>query len=221
MKRAYVFLNGELRFRKKSLLAILHEKEGDIFCVDGGSKHLQKLGILPLELWGDLDSTPISLRKTWEEKGCEIHLFPVEKNATDFELLLYSLEEREYQEILIFAGLGGDTDHFLANLNLCFRFPKIEFLSEEEHIFLAPKQYIFKNKVGQKISFVPMSDTITKLSLHGFQYNLENCNLSRYESLCHGNRIESPHASLNFKEGFLFIVLKNNQRHSHAMSRGK
>lgn len=216
MKRAYVFLNGELRFQEKSLLTILREENGDIFCVDGGSGHLQKLGILPLELWGDLDSTPASLRKNWEEKGCTIHQFPVEKNSTDFELLLYSLEERRYEQILIFAGLGGDTDHFLANLNLCFRFPKLEFLSEDEHIFLAPKQCIFRNKIGQKISFVPMSDMITNLSLQGFQYNLENYNLSRYESLCHGNRIQSPHASLKFEEGFLFIVLKKQLKTSHC-----
>lgn len=216
MKRAYVFLNGELRFSKNTLQEILEEMPGEIFCVDGGSRHLKELNILPLELWGDLDSTPLSLRQEWEKLGCQIHQFPIEKDFTDFELLLHSLEKRNYEEIFIIAGLGGDSDHFLANINLCFRFPKIEFLSEEEHIFLAPKQYVFHKQEGHKVSFVPMSEKVTQLSLQGFQYDLENRTLARYESLCHGNQILASEASLKFKEGALLVVLKKQLKTSNS-----
>lgn len=206
MKKAYVFLNGELETSPHFIQEML--EEGDIFCVDGGSRHLEKLGILPLELWGDLDSTPPSLVLEWKEKGCEVHQFPIEKDFTDFELLLHSLEERNYEKILVFAGTGGDTDHFLTNINLCFRFPKIELLSEKEHIFLAPKEYVFSQKKGQKISFVPLSDLVINLSLQGFQYNLKHHTLHRYDSLCHGNRIVEEEALLQFDEGSLLVVLK-------------
>src|SRR3712207_5625757 len=157
MKIAYVFLNGDLQSSPEFIKEILKD-QGDIFCVDGGSRYLETLEILPLELWGDLDSTSHFLVQDWREKNCIIHQFPIEKDFTDFELLLQSLADRNYQKIIVFAGLGGNTDHFLANINLCFRYPQIEFLTEKEHIFLAPKQYRFLNKKGQKISFVPMSE---------------------------------------------------------------
>ncbi len=214
MKRAYLFLNGELRGSLDFYQKILQCTEGDIFCVDGGSRHLQSLHILPKELWGDLDSSSPSLVESWKEQGCQVFKFPIEKDFTDFELLLQSLEKRSYEEWIVIGGLGGDTDHLLSNLQLCIMYPKLKFLSEEESIFLLPKHYTFQNLKGHKISFIPFSETIRSLCLEGFQYNLSNHTLHRGETLCHGNTILKEKANVHFEEGHLLTVLKKQKKSS-------
>lgn len=209
MKRAYLFLNGELRGSQNFYQNLLQEKQGDIFCVDGGSRHLQSLGITPKELWGDLDSTSPILRVEWEKQGCQVFQFPIEKDFTDFELLLQSLEQRSYEEWIVIGGLGGDTDHLLSNLYLCIQYPKIQFLSEEESIFLSPSHYLFQNLQGHKVSFIPFSNSILSLSLKGFQYNLSSYHLQQGETLCHGNTILEEKAEITFENGLLLVVLKN------------
>ncbi|KDE62092.1 thiamine pyrophosphokinase [Fusobacterium necrophorum DAB] len=209
MKRAYLILNGELRGSLPFYQQLFQKVKGDILCVDGGSRHLQSLHILPKELWGDLDSTPPSLHEKWEKQGCEIFKFPVEKDFTDFELLLQSLQKRSYEEWIVIGGLGGDTDHLLSNLQLCILYPKLQFLSEEESIFLLPKHYVFQSLQEHKISFIPFSEKVTALSLEGFQYNLSAHTLRRGETLCHGNTILKEKASVHFEEGLLLAVLKN------------
>lgn len=62
MKRAYLILNLRITGSLPFYQIVISKAKGDILCVDGGSRHLQSLHILPKELWGDLDSTSFSTK---------------------------------------------------------------------------------------------------------------------------------------------------------------
>ncbi|MEA4888415.1 MAG: thiamine diphosphokinase [Clostridiaceae bacterium] len=91
-----------------------------VICVDGGARHLHRLGYAPDLLIGDLDSiSPDDL--AWiSEKRIPIMRYPVEKDATDAELALtYAAgclpDLRRDHELVVLAALGSRPDHVLAN----------------------------------------------------------------------------------------------------------
>lgn len=212
MKRAYIFLNGELKGRKEFYLKLFESKPGTFFCVDGGARHLKALRLRPDELWGDFDSIERELLQEWEREACQLYRFPVEKDFTDFELLLQSLQTRDYEEWIVIGGLGGDSDHLLSNIFLLSSYPKIRFLSEEEEIFWIPREQELEARIGSKISFLALSEEVMGLTLEGFRYPLQNHSLKRASSLCHGNEIISHGAKVSFERGELIAVLKHQSR---------
>ena len=91
MKIAYVFFNGELEGRVEYFKDLLLKEKGDIYCADGGALHLEKLGILPLEIWGDLDSVSEEILEKYSINNVVIKRFPKDKDFTDGELVLQHL----------------------------------------------------------------------------------------------------------------------------------
>lgn len=209
MKRAYVFFNGELLGDKKYYKNILENQKGDIFCADGGANILETLDLFPLEIWGDLDSVEEDILEKYRKNGVCIKKFPREKDFTDGELLLSYLKEKEYDEIIIFGGLGGRHDHELTNLSLMFKFENVVFSSMYEDIFAIKKDCVIEGKKGYTISFVPFSNEVTELTLRGFKYELEKYTLKLGDTICMSNIVEKDIATVSFKEGSLLgIIIK-------------
>lgn len=48
MKKAYIFLNGELLGKKEFYENFISENKGDIFCADGGANIAYSLNLIPL-----------------------------------------------------------------------------------------------------------------------------------------------------------------------------
>ena len=213
MKKAYVFLNGELRGTETFYRDLICTKNHDIFCADGGAFHLERLGIIPNELWGDLDSISIELLQFYQEKKVWIEKFPRDKNNTDGELLIKYLTNLKYGEIKIIGGLGGRTDHFLSNLNWLFMYPNLSFISEDEEIFKVDSGHKFSNYLGDTVSFVSHSDIVENVTLTGFKYPLNNYTIKKGDSICMSNIVKSQESSISFFNGQLICIInKNNQR---------
>ena len=83
-KRAVLFVNGQAKpGLEVSLLP------GDfLVAVDGGLRHLKRLGLKPDLLIGDLDSVDADELAEIEEVGVEVLRFPPAKDQTDLELAL-------------------------------------------------------------------------------------------------------------------------------------
>lgn len=207
MKRAYIFFNGMMNTKNPFYKNILINQK-NIFCADGGLKYALELNLIPLELWGDLDSIDEILLEKTKKLGTSIFKFKKEKDFTDGELILAEICKRDFDEIIILGGLGGRTDHFLSNLNLLFKYEKVYFYGENEIIFKVNKNHILNNKVGKTISFVAMSDKICNLTLEGFQYSLNNHTLKRGDSTCMSNIIKKQKAKINFETGKILGVLE-------------
>ncbi|WP_319370315.1 thiamine diphosphokinase [uncultured Ilyobacter sp.] len=207
MKRAFVFLNGELSENMEFYQQFL-KKNGDIYCADGGAMHTYRLGKVPVEIIGDMDSVSEEVLKHYENNGTLIRRFSKEKDFTDGEIILEYLNSKSYDEIIIFAALGGRTDHMLTNLNLIFKYKKARFISEKEEIFSIDRYFKFENKKGSEVSFIPFSNEVGPLTLKGFKFPLNKHRLKRGSSICMSNIIIENTAEVNFENGALLCIVQ-------------
>ena len=205
---AYVFLNGVMDSENLFYKEILKDKK-NIFCADGGLKYALSVGVVPLEIWGDLDSVDKSLVEKAEKMGSRVIEFDSRKDFTDGELIISEMEKRGFEKIVVLGGLGGRTDHLLTNLNLLFKFKNVVFLSEKEKIFKVEKKMTIENEEGKTISFIPMSDIVEEITLTGFEYPLNKYTVKRGESICISNIVRKSCAVIEFKEGKLLGIIEN------------
>ena len=207
MKIAYVFFNGQLEGSKEFYTKLINEKKGDIYCADGGATHLETLGILPLEIWGDLDSVTKEIIEKYRNNKVRIKKFPKDKDYTDGELILQHISKLNYDEIIVIGGLGGRIDHFLTNLNLIFKFKNLKFVTEKEKIFSIEKKAELIELKGKTISFVPFSEKIEGLTLEGFKYPLNKYTLHQGDSICMSNIAIEDICKVTFDTGKLMGIV--------------
>ena len=209
MKIAYLFLNGELRGDKNFYLDFIKNHRGDIYCADGGANFCYELTLIPKEIYGDFDSIKNYVKEFYQEKNVKFIKFKVEKDYTDSELLLNEIQNK-YDIIYCIAGLGGNIDHELTNINLLDKYSNLIFISEKEKIFKIDSDSKFNDMINTKISFVIFSDEVKALTLKGFKYNIENMDIKKGEARCISNIIIENEANLSIKSGSLLCVIKEN-----------
>ncbi|MHD0316709.1 thiamine diphosphokinase [Fusobacterium sp. THCT1E2] len=209
MKIAYVFFNGQLKGSKKFYTKLINEKKGDIYCADGGANHLEFLNILPLEIWGDLDSVTKEIIEKYRINKVRIKKFPKDKDYTDGELILQHISKLNYDEIIVIGGLGGRIDHLLTNLNLIFKFKNLKFVTEKEKIFSIEKKAELIELKGKTISFVPFSEKVEGLTLEGFKYPLNKYTLHQGDSICMSNIAIEDICKVTFDTGKLMGIVLN------------
>lgn len=209
MKIAYVFFNGQLEGSKEFYTKLINEKKGDIYCADGGANHLEFLNILPLEIWGDLDSVTKEIIEKYRINKVRIKKFPKDKDYTDGELILQHISKLNYDEIIVIGGLGGRIDHLLTNLNLIFKFKNLKFVTEKEKIFSIEKKAELIELKGKTISFVPFSEKVEGLTLEGFKYPLNKYILHQGDSICMSNIAIEDICKVTFDTGKLMGIVLN------------
>nr|WP_320046950.1 thiamine diphosphokinase [uncultured Ilyobacter sp.] len=207
MRRAIVFFNGELSEEEKFYKEFI-KKDDDIYCADGGAMHTYRLGKVPVEIMGDMDSVSKDVLAYYENEGTLIKRFFKDKDFTDGEIILEYLDSKDYDEVIVLAAMGGRTDHTLTNLNLIFKYKKTRFISAKEEIFAIDKYFKFENKMGSELSFIPFSDEVSQLTLKGFKFPLDRYKLKRGSSICMSNVIIGNTAEVNFENGTLLCIVQ-------------
>ena len=207
-KTAFVFFNGIMDSKSPYYKNLLKDKKY-IYCADGGLKYALDIGVVPLEIWGDLDSIDNSLVEKAKSLGSKVIQFDPRKDFTDGELVLSELVKKDFDKIIVLGGLGGRTDHLLTNLNLLFKFDNVFFVDEKETIFRVNKKTEIKKQKGKTISFIPMTDTVSEITLTGFEYPLDKYTLRRGDSICTSNIIKEEKATIEFSRGKLLGVIQN------------
>lgn len=206
MTKAFIFLNGDFP-NCKDFYNNLNIDTNHLFCADGGAKKALELNYVPKEVWGDFDSLEQTYIDLLKNKNVIIKKFNKDKDFTDGELLISYVKTLNYDEIYVIGGFGGRIDHTLTNINLIFKYSNIVFIDKHEKLFLVPSNFILKNNLNRRISFIPFSDTIENLTLEGFLYPLKNHTLKRGDSTCLSNIITTERASISFSSGKLLGVL--------------
>ena len=109
-------LGGEIRdaalFRRRL------DEAGQVLAADSGAGHLLRCGVMPEQVYGDMDSLTAEEIRQLEEGGCRFVVSPAEKNDTDGGIVLKEALRRGYGDIRIWGALGGRPDHAYANLML-------------------------------------------------------------------------------------------------------
>ena len=205
-KRAVLFANGQAKPGfEVSLLP------GDfLVAVDGGLRHLKRLGLKPDLLIGDLDSVDASEQAEIVEAGIEVHRFPPAKDQTDLELALeYSLENG-YAQIVIAYPFGDRVDHTLGNLSLLAR-PDLagRTISLEDgqvEARLLDQSAYLPAQPSDLVSLIAWGEPVEGIATKGLEYPLKNETLVPWQTRGISNVALADSIELDFKSGRLLVI---------------
>ncbi len=188
-----------------------------VIAVDGGIRHLEKLGIKPDYWLGDMDSSSSLYVDEFFIKDVKVEKLPVKKDMSDSDYAVSKALSLGAKDITMIGGIGSRFDHSLFNVNLFFKLSKegilCQILDGKQTLYFLiaereTKTFNIKEKKGETLSIVPFTD-LKSLSLNGFEYPLLSKDISRYSNLTLSNIINSNDALISLEEGSALIILSS------------
>lgn len=217
--RTLVFSGG--RYDDSFVKAYLEKQSFDtVVCADSGLDAAFRYGVLVDYFMGDFDSVSSLVLEKYqkafasESQSAQWIQYPKEKDATDTQLVLEWIVERNPSEIVILGATGGRMDHFLANLNLLMiplreKIPTY-IIDRNNKIYLTDSTVVIdvKKQYGKYISLQPLSQKVTGVTLHGMKYPLENAVMTIGTSLGVSNELaeNATEAVIQVKDGILIVI---------------
>ena len=206
--RIVLFANGELTAPDK-IRTLLNDSDF-LVAVDGGLSHLERLGLTPNLIIGDLDSADPEQIQDLRTRGVEIRTFAADKNETDLELALNAALEMAPAAIRVVAALGGRLDQTLANIFLLTR-PDlanidIRLIDGQTEVFLIRQSATITGKIGQGVSLLPLRGPVTGIHTEGLRYELNDETLFPEMTRGISNQMASPTARITIQTGLLLCI---------------
>ena len=205
-KRAVLFVNGQAKPGfEVSLLP------GDfLVAVDGGLRHLKRLGLKPDLLIGDLDSVDADELAEIEEVGVEVLRFPPAKDQTDLELALEYTIEIGYAQIVIAYPFGDRVDHTLGNVSLLLR-PDlagrtVSLDDGQVEARLLDQGASLPTQPSDLVSLIPWGEPVEGITTKGLEYPLNNETLVPWQTRGISNVALADTIELDFKSGRLLVI---------------
>ena len=183
---------------------VLPDGKKYIIAADGGLRSLEKLGITPDHIVGDLDS----LDEQPDEKI--FTKLPHIKDTTDtFEAVRIG-QAYGCTEFHIYGGTGGRLDHTLANIQLAGMLAQ-----EKQQAFIYGHGYVITaisdssftlpcRKSGF-VSVFALNDVCKGVDIHGLMYETDSAELTNTFSLGVSNEFIGKPAEISVKSGTLCI----------------
>jgi len=205
---ALIFANGELCPEHENLPL---EEADLILAADGGSRHCQKLDLLPDILIGDLDSTPQALVNDWRKQGVKVLDHPVRKDQTDLELALLEAQDKGADRILVYGAVGGRWDMTFANLMLLAHpelKAEVSLICGNEIIqILRPGEILNLNgQAGDIVSIIPLAPGASTITTENLEYPLRSESLEFGSSRGISNQLASNQGSIHLEQGLISVI---------------
>ena len=212
MKRCLILTGGRLdpAFAGSFLQT---EEFNRVIAVDGGLKGAKELGLVPDVIVGDFDSVDpavLAFYRKMEHIVWEVHR--PEKDDTDTELALKRAMAMGAGEIVILGATGGRLDHMIGNIQLLYpclqKGIRASIIDPQNRLYLIDGETVFRRHEvwGTYISFLPLTQEVTGITLKGFKYPLENKDICIGTSLCISNELIEEEGRITFSEGVLMAV---------------
>jgi thiamine pyrophosphokinase len=208
MNRIIILANGELPDLNKARGLI--ERDDYVICADGGTRHASALGHRPDLIIGDMDSAEKEQLQKYEHDGVEIELYPQDKNETDLELAINRAIERQPDQIVIIAALGGRLDQTLANIALLtdLRLSIFDVRLDDgvEEIFLCRDRAEIRGRSGDIVSLIPWQGAASEVQTTNLKWALRKETLYPDKTRGISNQMMGDTASVSIRSGLLLIV---------------
>lgn len=206
-----LFANGP--FAPTPMIEELISRADRLAGVDGGSRHLQTLGLTPHLAVGDMDSIPGEVLSMYQRIGVELHRHPPRKDATDLELALELALARGATRITILGGTGGRIDHTLGNLFLLARCLPTGIptcvMDQTQRIYLVDRTLNIEGEIGDTLSLLPATPLVTGVTLSGLDYPLLEASLDFGTSRAMCNVFAAKSVTVTVRSGRLFVFHLN------------
>ena len=182
------------------------EENDLVITADRGFDHARSAGLIPDMAIGDFDSTS---RPDFENT---IALNPI-KDVTDTVAAIDFAIEKGYEDIIIYAGLGGRESHTISNIKSMFYYKKnginIRLKAAGKEIFVIDKDYSYKYD-GRDfyVSIFSLTEK-SKLDIKGLFYELEDYEMTNDDALGVSNETKESDFKIKVKEGILLVIFEN------------
>ena len=201
-KKILVVANGEPP--SGPLLQRLVEEHSQLVAVDGGVIACLQSGYTPHLLIGDFDSISEEIRRNLSHIQ-QVHT--PDQDQSDLEKALAYLFASGAREITVCGAVGKRLDHTLTNICLLSRYPdKVKFENDAERCFALPRSSVLKCQIGQILSLIPASTSVTKVFSQGLKWELTGQSLSKnfvgISNVCLQEKI-----TITFESGDLIVCL--------------
>lgn len=183
-----------------------------IIAVDKGLEALYLLNILPDHIVGDFDSVSNHILHFYTNKNVIVHQYNSEKDYTDTDIALKLAMELNSTNITILGATGTRIDHILANIHILLQTLDknihCSIIDEYNKIYLINSNTTLKKNLsfGKYVSLIPLTTTVTGVTLKGFKYLIENYTLEIGQSLGISNEINEDIATIELKQGCLIVI---------------
>ncbi|HQA68478.1 MAG TPA: thiamine diphosphokinase [Aggregatilineales bacterium] len=212
MQHAIVLANGEIQDADELRERLAGVSSGAlVLAANGGSRHVQALGLTPDLVIGDLDSISPALREQFEAQGVAVRQAPARKDETDLELALLHAAAQGAEQIVVVGALGGRLDMTLANI-LLMTHPAlgdthIELWTGSQTAWLIrPPGADVHGQPGDTLSLVPLAGDAIGVTTHGLEYPLADDVLVFGPARGVSNVITEPGARVELREGLLLAI---------------
>lgn len=184
----------------KNVRELVKVNETDyVIATDGAFDQLLKEKIKIDLVVGDMDS----VKNVKKLKNFEQIKLNVRKDNTDTKKALEKAFEISSNVILIGGIQGPRIEHFIGNLYLFKKFPKLIMVDNNSKIYLT-KPGIYRVEKGRYINIFSYPKCI--LTLTGFEYNLNEYHLELYDSLIISNEVNKLYGEIEILEGNAIVI---------------
>jgi thiamine pyrophosphokinase len=192
-----------------SSYASIDPEQDLVIAVDQGLEQVERLGLIPDLIIGDMDSADEELLA--RHGNCEIMRYPARKDETDTELALDWCERKGIKQIVICNDMGGRFDHAFALIQNLLRLNdsgiscRIE--SRDQRLWLLQPETDLDGLEGCLLSLLSLCFDSRFEGSEGLEYPLDG--LVLHHDLTRGisNRITKDRASIRLLSGSVLAVL--------------
>lgn len=184
-----------------------------VIAADGGALALERWGIVPHLVVGDLDSLGAERAAALEQRGAKVIRFPVAKDASDLELAMRYALESDADDIVLLGILGGErVDHALVNVTLladpAYRALGIRAVYGETQLRAvhAGETLTLRGPVGSTVTLVPLRGEVRGVTTRGLRYPLADGTLHFGKSLGLSNVVATLPARVSIEHGVLLAI---------------
>lgn len=216
IKRCLIIAGGELNQEFASCYIRVHYPDGRpelMIVADRGLQWAEEMNLRPDIILGDYDSVPPEILEKYQGDRQIINMqYPAEKDYTDSHLAVITAMEQEATEICILGATGSRMDHMLTNLGLLYLCLQAgipaELVNATNRIRLIRDTVTLRKdtQFGTYVSLLPYTERVTGITLTGFQYPLQDAELSLGLSRGVSNEIVAETATIQIRSGALFVI---------------
>ena len=206
--RAVVVANGDVDPADRAHL----EGAMVVVAADGGALALERWGVVPLAVVGDMDSVDEETLARLAARGAAVERHPRSKDRTDLELALARVIATGADEVVVLGAFGGSRlDHGLANAMLLAdpAYAAIDLRAVRGPVTVralrGPGRRVLEGAPGDGVSLVPLGD-VTGVRTEGLVYPLAGEPLPLGGARGVSNRIRATPAAVSSELGVLLII---------------
>ncbi|KNY28129.1 thiamine diphosphokinase [Pseudobacteroides cellulosolvens] len=181
-----------------------------VVSVDGGARHLRKLGIFPDIMIGDFDSVSKEDYQYFKDAGVIDIRYPSQKDMTDTELALEYVVDKGVDSIVLLGCLGTRFDHSLSNIFLLKKMSDKNInciiANERNEIQLIKDHIILKNENNMKLTILSLTDSVEGVTSKGLLYPLDNDHIKLGSSRGVSNEFTGEIAEISVNKGLLLVI---------------